>query len=114
MASMKDLERLFKGVPDKLAVAIKESFNEAGELIVKDAKSICPVDTGNLKNSISKKVISQGDAIGLEIIADADYANFVEYGTSKMVAQPFIRPSMEKNRDKVTELLKKSVQRAFR
>lgn len=54
------------------------------------AFDLCPVDTGELIGSID----GETDGEGVEVYADADYAQYVEYGTSKMEAQPYFRPAL--------------------
>ena len=113
MADLTDAIRHFRSVPDNLLKALKESFVEVGELITSDAKSNCPVDTGFLRDSIKSNVKVENDDVLCEVVATAEYASFIELGTSRMVAQPFIRPAIESNKDKINELIKKSVKRAF-
>ena len=55
------------------------------------ATSLCPVRTGYLCGSISAG--GGGDYAYAE--ASADYAQYVEYGTSRMGAQPFFEPALE-------------------
>ena len=43
------------------------------------AKDLCPVDTGNLRNSISHKVVDSEPAA--YIGTNAEYAAYVEFGT---------------------------------
>jgi HK97 gp10 family phage protein len=54
------------------------------------AKRIVPTDTGDLQRSIHPEVTSDG----MFVVADEEYAAFVENGTSKMAAQPFLRPAL--------------------
>lgn len=54
------------------------------------AYDLCPVDTGELIGSIDG--FTDGESV--EVYADADYAQYVEYGTSKMEAQPYFRPAL--------------------
>ena len=54
---------------------------------VEQAKRTCPVDTGYLQSSIS--------ASGGTITVGADYAQYVEYGTWKSPAQPFLTPAVQ-------------------
>lgn len=54
------------------------------------AYDLCPVDTGELISSIDGST----DGERVEVYADADYAQYVEYGTSKMEAQPYFRPAI--------------------
>ena len=51
---------------------------------------LCPVDTGELISSIDGST----DGESVEVLADADYAQYVEYGTFKMEAQPYFRPAL--------------------
>lgn len=55
------------------------------------AKRKCPVDTGRLRNSITHG----GDTQGLTayIGTNVEYAPYVEYGTRKTKAQPFLKPA---------------------
>lgn len=53
------------------------------------AQAIVPVDTGALKNSIAAEV----DGFTGVVSTNMEYAWFVEDGTYKMAAQPFMRPA---------------------
>ena len=57
------------------------------------AKLICPVDTGRLRNSITHKVDigEQAAYIGTNV----EYAPYVELGTSRQKAQPYLKPAAE-------------------
>lgn len=56
------------------------------------AKQLAPVDTGNLRNSITHQQYDENT----EIIGSAVfYAPFQELGTRKMKAHPFLRPAAE-------------------
>ena len=80
---------------------ILKAGNKMTEAMVKKAKSIVPVDTGALQASIEQipgtirreglqPVIEFGFKSGSDLI---DYDIYVEWGTSKMKAQPFMRPT---------------------
>lgn len=64
-----------------------------GKIAQELAQGICPVDTGFLKSSIEG---SGKDTTG-EIEATAEYAQYVEYGTWKMSAQPYFTPAVEQS-----------------
>ena len=57
------------------------------------AKVNAPVDTGNLESSITSDV----DGLSAEIGPTAEYGGYVEYGTSKMHAQPYMGPATERH-----------------
>lgn len=65
--------------------------------IERDAKMIVPVDTGDLRKSIGTDVKGRGSSTTAEIGTDLDYSEYVEFGTSKQYAQPYLIPSFDKN-----------------
>lgn len=66
------------------------------------AKRLCPVDTGRLRSSIgfdlvydSRGLVGRvGSGIGVGGGDTVEYAAYIEYGTSRMAAQPFLRPAL--------------------
>ena len=59
------------------------------------AKTYAPVDTGFLKNSIHTVIQTNNWRVyAAEVIAEAEYADFVEHGTSRMAPQPFMAPAL--------------------
>lgn len=62
----------------------------------KGAMRLAPVDTGFMKRSITLKSHNGGESATVK--PEAEYASYVEYGTRRMSAQPFIRPSFHKQR----------------
>jgi HK97 gp10 family phage protein len=65
---------------------------DAGRQAVEKARQLAPVDTGNLRESIGYRY--EKAAFRIVLYAKAFYAEFVEMGTSKTRAQPFIRPTL--------------------
>lgn len=55
------------------------------------AKKECPVDTGNLRNSITHEVVQSEKAA--HIGTNVEYAAYVELGTVRTKAQPYLRPA---------------------
>jgi len=64
-------------------------------------------DTGFLVNNIALKV--DVDGLGASVESRADYSTFLEFGTSKMAARPFMQPALEENRPKIRRLAKQMV-----
>jgi len=58
--------------------------------ITKDAQRYVPVRTGDLKRDITWEVQSGVGRIG----SNLDYSEYVERGTPKMAAQPYLRPAL--------------------
>lgn len=81
---------------DELGVSVLVDYTlalEAGiDAFLSTATSLCPVRSGQLVGSISAS-ISGTNTIHVE--ASAPHAAYVEYGTSRMGAQPFFEPAVE-------------------
>lgn len=67
-----------------------------GEQIAGVAAQLAPRETGRLAESInSHPAPGPTGGAGVDVVADVEYALFVEFGTSKMAAQPFLRPALD-------------------
>jgi len=62
------------------------------KLVTRYSKQFAPVDTGNLMGSLHWRKTDWGWIVGTTV----DYASFVEFGTRKMAAQPYLRPAAHK------------------
>lgn len=69
--------------------AIAAAMEEVGLAAEGFAKRRCPVDTGNLRNSIAH--VADGDTA--YVGTDVEYAAYVELGTTRTRAQPYLRPA---------------------
>jgi HK97 gp10 family phage protein len=67
---------------------------ETARKIAADAAQRAPVRTGALRDSIRV----EGAGSSSTVVAGVPYAVYVEYGTSRMGAQPFFWPALEANR----------------
>lgn len=77
---------------------------DTGERIMKER---VPVDTGRLKDSIERKESDGGKTVKIEPTAKDKngryYAGYVEFGTKKTPAVPFVRPAQEEARKQLFE-----------
>lgn len=83
-----DLAAGLHAAPEELAPRAQAIVTKIGFDTVAGAQAIAPVDTGALKSSISVDI---GD---LQFTAgpSVNYGGYVEYGTSKMAAEPYMGP----------------------
>lgn len=58
------------------------------------AKQLAPVDTGRLRSSVTHEMGQDGRGLVARIGTNVDYAPHIEFGTSRMRAQPFLRPAL--------------------
>ena len=119
----------------EVSAAIKEALlrglEKCGLVAEGYAKKLCPVDTGNLRNSITHQVDSEGHSI--YVGTNSDYGAYVELGTGKYYpggrptpwvyqdakgnwhrtsgskAQPFLKPAAAEHADQYREILKKEL-----
>lgn len=75
--------------------------------VERDAKILAPVDTGNLRNSISTDVTGDGRhrSVSAEIGPTADYGIYLERGTSHMPPHPFMGPAFDRHADGFTKAM---------
>lgn len=62
-----------------------------------DAKAGSPVLTGNNRDGIDTEVTQVGDGISATLYTTSGYGGYLETGTSKMEARPYIGPAVEKS-----------------
>ena len=93
-----------KGIKSAINVALEK----IGLLAEGYATDLCPVDTGNLRASITHAV-SPGEK-AVYIGTNVEYAPYVELGTSKMQAQPFLRPAATEHGEEYRQVLKGELQ----
>ena len=60
-------------------------------------------DTGRLASNIFIKMDT--DRLGADVESRAGYSEFLEFGTTKMAARPFMHPAAEENRPKIRRLV---------
>ena len=68
-------------------------LEHAGAFGVQVARERAPVRTGRTRASISAVV--ERSAMTLQIRADVRWAVFIELGTRRMPARPFLRPALD-------------------
>ena len=79
-------------VSDEIKSALLRGLETCGLVAEGYAKKLAPVDTGNLRNSITHDVDDEEPAayIGTSV----EYAPYVCLGTIHMKAQPFLKPAV--------------------
>lgn len=90
-------------------VVIKYTF-----AVERDSKLAAPVDTGFLRANIRSDVRRAVTDLVALVISGAEYSSFVEFGTARMDAKPFLFPAVEANRRAFYEDLKAAVRGARR
>ena len=68
-------------IKDNMKNVLLRALEKVGMTAEKYAKRLCPVDTGNLRNSITHRVDQEEPAV--YVGSDSEYAAYVELGTGK-------------------------------
>lgn len=85
-------EPLYTGEYETMEVDYTNAIDLACEKFEEIANQLVPVDTGYLRSSIR----AENDGYSMvSFYAEADYAQYVEFGTWKMPAQEYFRPAVE-------------------
>ena len=76
----KDMLNEYKKTVNEVSAMMDMEIGAHGELMATSAKNMCPVDTNRLRSSISLK---KEQFLSYELVAQTDYAAYVEFGTGK-------------------------------
>lgn len=93
-----DLEKQFDRLIDTSKRKVMQKALNAGVApIKKQIKANIPVRSGVLKSAVRSKQMkyTENPSVGIFINMKAYYWYFLEYGTSKMSAQPFMRAAVD-------------------
>ena len=80
-----------EAIAEAIDQALATALEEVGLVAEGYAKRLCPVDTGRLRNSITH--VTRPDDNAVYIGTNVEYGQYVEYGTLRQKAQPFLRPA---------------------
>ena len=92
--------------------AIEEGLEKSAWLVHGDATNRAPVDTGNLKTSISVGPIEKSSAT--VFVDDVGYDKYVEFGTVKQAPQPYLRPALDENKAKINAIINTAIKGALK
>lgn len=94
----------------ELKEGIKTALNKGANIVETQAKLLCPVDTGNLRRSITHNVFDDGFEVGTNV----EYAIFVEKGTSKTKAQPYLEPALDMSINDILKIMEEETGRKLK
>jgi HK97 gp10 family phage protein len=86
---------------DVLGPLVKVIVTKCAEAVQRRATQLVPVDTGRLKSSIGYTVEATGKGPIAYVGSEVEYAAFVEQGTWRTSAQPYLVPALDAVRGRV-------------
>ena len=128
MVEIKNVDKLVAKLDNLSKVQLEQALNKACLIVENEAKKLCPVDTGQLRGSITHEVAEKEGRVGTNV----EYAPYVEYGTGLFTTkgdgrqerwsyqdgegnwhstigqhpQPFLHPALNNNREQVLQTIK--------
>lgn len=88
-----DLGRKADGMDSRTSMIVRKAAFD----IEAQAKEFAPVRTGFLKGSIVTRFSGQRLRLySAQIVAEANYSTFVEFGTSRMAPRAFMGPALDR------------------
>lgn len=96
-----------KEVSEKIKKALLRGLETCGLVAEGYAKKLAPVDTGNLRNSITHEV-DDGEPAAY-IGTNVEYAPYQELGTINMDANPFLKPAVAANANTYRKIIEKEL-----
>jgi len=93
----------FDGVERAMTKSILLSLKGIGQITEGRAKKLAPVDSGRLRQSIDNNVNTKKQYV--DTGTDVEYAEYVEKGTSRQDAQPYLEPAVFKSKREIKKLV---------
>ena len=133
MSRIEGIDNVLKSLENLIDIKeLEQTMGKACALVERAAKEKAPKDTGALRRSITSKIEAIDDTIVGVVFTPLEYAPYIEYGTglfaeetgrmdvpwnyqddkgewhstSGRKPQPYLRPALEENREKIKKLFK--------
>ena len=96
-----------KEISEDIKSALLKGLETCGLVAEGYAKKLAPVDTGNLRNSITHDVDDGEPAV--YIGTNVEYAPYQELGTINMDANPFLKPAVADHANTYRKIIEKEL-----
>jgi HK97 gp10 family phage protein len=93
-----DMKKALDRAGDELLAGFSEAIKEAAQAVRDDARYLVPVDTGNLRDSITHRAKGKLRREVYVDTSDAPYGHIVEFGSSARPENPFMGPAAARER----------------
>ena len=110
---IEDIQKALEGKREEIVEVFRKDLDEGADIIIVSAKGKVHNISGNLSRSISKNEVREKNGridvyVGIEkneLFSKEDryYPRFVEKGTSKAKARPYLRPALNENKAQIQD-----------
>lgn len=100
--------RELRSIGNHIATAAKDAIKRGAEAVATDAKALCPVRTGKLRDSIK----AERQAGARYKVSSLWYGRIVEF--SPKINKPFLMPALEQNRNGIRADIREAIRQALR
>ena len=100
---LKNMESPERAAQKLRGVAVFQ-LNSAAASVETIASALAPVDTGFMRAHIKQTETATDNSLRAVTESQADYSQFVEYGTVNSEAQPFMTPAFESAKKQLASL----------
>jgi HK97 gp10 family phage protein len=107
-----DLMNRLQDMGKKAGTIANIALKAAAEPVLEDAKSLAPKNTGRLRDGLKITNIKTQAGVKYVLVGiikkdnpELFYGKFVEFGTSKMRARPFLGTAYERNKEQIQEII---------
>lgn len=115
----KETTETLKNMPTEIRQYLREGMEDGFSMLEDEVKrsfgrpGYPRVVTGNLRASIYHRIReTRNDVIGI-LGASEEYGLYLEEGTNRMPAKPFLRPTYEKNQERLNKIILDTIERRF-
>jgi HK97 gp10 family phage protein len=108
---MQELLRQLERMGTEAEQVKKDALLAGAEIIQQAASERAPRDTGKLAENIVISEIKEDGTVDIGPDRDRFYGLFLEFGTSKMAARPFLQPAFEENKEQVQQKMADVIRR---
>jgi HK97 gp10 family phage protein len=107
----KQLAMAFKEKGIEIQSALERGLLAASIFVQGDAKKRVPVDTGLLRGSITHRVILKDGVVIGQVGTLTEDGPYVEFGSSRQKAQPFLTPALTENKTTISNIITKELKK---
>lgn len=109
----KELEKILKELPKAAATSVlKRGLQISAKPLVTAARANAPKGTGTMARSVRAFIMTRTRVQAAVAIGPAEehfYGVFLEFGTSSIPTQPWLRPAWDTNKRTITNTLRKNL-----